>query len=146
VQSLHGCDFSMKGPFSTSTRYLAFPSMLPSQHTLIFFCFTMSVTFVLLKQASPFPICVQKSVSKLVCTSTFSLRIKLLEFRRFSSTCLDSYQHMTGVIANAHFPKINHIWNQFQTGTSGFKTFIPPSCLPWLLLLTLCVQVLNMLR
>lgn len=75
----------------------------------------MSVISVLLKQASPFPICMQKSVSRLVCTSRFSLKIKLFEFRRFSSTCLDRYRQMTRVIANAHFPETNHIslcdWN-----------------------------------
>lgn len=82
--------------------------MLLSQHTSIFLCFA-------LKQASPFPICMQKSVSRLVCTSRFLLKIKLFELRRFSGTCLDRYQQMIWVIANAHFPEINHIspcdWN-----------------------------------
>lgn len=115
VQSLHCCDFSKKGPFSTSTRHSAFPSVLLPQRTFIFLCFATSITFVLLKPASPFPICMHKSVSRLVCTNRFSLKIKLFEFRRFSSTCLDRYQQRIRVIANAHFPEINHIslcdWN-----------------------------------
>lgn len=105
--------------FPRKTIFLPLPNIPPpapllSQHTSIFLCFAMSVTFVLLKQASPFPICMQKGVCRLVCTDRFSLTVKLFEFR-FSSTCLDRYQQTIQVIASAHFSKINHIslcdWN-----------------------------------
>lgn len=61
------------------------------------------------KQAFPSPICMQKSVSRLVCTSRFCLKIKLFEFRRFSSTCLDRYEQLIQVTANAHFSEIKRI-------------------------------------
>lgn len=98
-----------KGPFSASPPHPASPSVLLSQRTFIFLCFPVSAPFVLLKQTSPFSICIHKSVYRLVCTSGFPLKIKLFEFRRFSSTCLDRYQQRIGVAANAHFPEINHV-------------------------------------
>lgn len=85
------------------TQHLAFPAFLPfTSFSSIFYICTS-------KQAFPSPICMQKSGSRWVCTNSFSLKIKLFEFGRFSNTCLNRYQQIIQVIANAHFSKMNHI-------------------------------------
>lgn len=58
------------------------------------------------EHAFPSHICM--SVSRLVCTSRFSLKIELFEFRRFSKTCLDRYQQIIQVIANVHLSELKH--------------------------------------
>lgn len=85
-------------------QHLAFPSVA----FLAFLPFPSVCYICTSKQAFPSPICMQKSGSRLVCTSRFSLKIKLFEFRRFSNTCLDRYQQMIQVIANAHPGTLRH--------------------------------------